>query len=119
MNTLAKRFHYAREQAGLSQSSLARRVGIKPQAIQSIEAGHVRRPRNIVEIASVLGVTPEWLLLGKGTMEVPRVQEPSGRYDIAGLSAEAMALARAWTVLPKAQRVAVQEIVTSLLRCRK
>jgi transcriptional regulator with XRE-family HTH domain len=119
MNTLAKRLRYAREQAGLSQSSLARQVGIKPQAIQFIEAGNVRRPRNLVEIAAVLGVAPEWLLLGKGRLEGLRVQETSGRYDSTGLSAEAIALARNWMELPQAQRLAVRETVQSLLKRRK
>ncbi len=119
MNTLAKRLRYAREQAGLSQSSLARRVGIKPQAIQIIEAGQVHRPRNIVEIAAALGVAPEWLLLGKGRMDVLHVQEASGRYDATGLSSEAIALARNWMELPKAQRVAIRQTVLSLLRQRK
>ncbi len=116
MNTLAKRLRYAREQAGLTQSSLARQVGIKPQAIQFIEAGQVRRPRNLVEIATILGVAPEWLLLGKGRMDALHVQEVSGRYDTTGLSAEAIALARSWMELPKAQRVAVRETILSLVK---
>ncbi len=119
MNTLAKRLRYAREQAGLSQSALARRVGIKPQAIQFIEAGQVHRPRNIVEIAAALGVAPEWLLLGKRRMDVLQVQEASGRYDAAGLSPEAIALARSWMELPLAQRSAMRETILSLLRRRK
>lgn len=119
MNTLAKRLRYAREQAGLSQSGLARGIGIRPQAIQAIEAGQVRRPRNIVEIAAALGVAPEWLLLGKGRMDALHVQEPSGRYDASGLSAEAIGFARDWMELPKAQRVAVRETVASLLRQRR
>lgn len=118
MNTLAKRLRYAREQVGLSQSGLARRVGIKPQAIQAIEAGQVRRPRNLVEIAAVLGVAPEWLLLGKGAAAL-HVQETSGRYDATGLSPEAIALARHWMELPPSQRVAVRETVLSLLKRRR
>lgn len=116
MNSLAKRLRYAREQAGLSQSGLARRVGIRPQAIQFIEAGEVRRPRNTVEIAMALGVSAEWLLLGKGRMDALHLQETPGRYDTSGLSAEAIALARAWMALPKGQRVAVRETILSLAR---
>jgi len=68
METLAQRLRYCRERAKLSQSELARRVGIKPQAIQYIESGKVYKPRNILEIAEVVGVDAHWLSSGKGAM---------------------------------------------------
>lgn len=118
MSTLAKRLRYAREQANLSQSALARQVGIKPQAIQFMEAGQVRRPRNLLEIAQVLSVSPEWLLLGKGRMEFLNIEEPQARYDPqgagVGLSPEALKLAQMWMELPKPQRIAILEMIRSL-----
>ncbi len=44
------------------QTWLASQVGMKPQGIQSILAGDVRRPRQLVEIARVLQTSPEYLL---------------------------------------------------------
>lgn len=61
MSTLADRLRRAREDKGLSQSELARRVGIKAQAIQAIEAGKVQKPRHINEIARALGVDADEL----------------------------------------------------------
>lgn len=68
MKTLAQRLKYSRERANLSQSELARRVGIKPQAIQFIESGKVYKPRNILEIAQQVGVDAVWLSTGEGDM---------------------------------------------------
>lgn len=61
MSDLANRIRRARKESGLSQSELARRVGLKPQAIQAIEAGKVQKPRHLLEIAAVLGVDPSEL----------------------------------------------------------
>lgn len=71
MKTLAQRLRFSREKAKLSQSELARRVGIKPQAIQFIESGKVYKPRNILEIAAVVGVDAMWLSSGQGDMHNP------------------------------------------------
>lgn len=60
MDTLAIRLRKARTKKGWSQSELARKVGIKPQAIQAIEAGKVLRPRHIVPISNALGVDPNY-----------------------------------------------------------
>ncbi|WP_298134171.1 helix-turn-helix domain-containing protein [Acidiferrobacter sp.] len=118
METLAKRLRYARERMGLTQSELARRVKLRPQAIQFIESGHVRRPRSIVEIARVLGVNAEWLLLGEGAVDIA-IRETRARYegDVA-LSDEAVAVARLWMELPVAQQIAVKETLVALLKAR-
>lgn len=50
-----------REKHGLSQSELARRVGVTPQAIQQLEDGKVRNPRYLLPLAEVLGVPPAGL----------------------------------------------------------
>lgn len=68
MKTFGDRLKKARQAAGLSQSELARRVGVRPQTIQFIEAGGVKKPRYTVEIALQLKVNPEWLANGRGSM---------------------------------------------------
>lgn len=121
MDTLAKRLRYARERAALSQSELARRVSVRPQAIQFIEAGRVRRPRSLVEIAHTLNVNPEWLLFGRGAVElgVREVSPPyPGTMAESVLSDEAVAIARLWMELPRSQRFALKEVLLALIKYR-
>lgn len=118
MDTLAKRLRYARERAGFSQSELARRVKLRPQAIQFIEAGHVRRPRTLVEIARALAVNPAWLLLGEGAVEVGVREAQSSYQGEPALSEEAVVVARLWMGLPKGQRLALKEVLLALLKTR-
>ena len=61
MTKLAERLKIARKRAGLSQSELARRVGIKPQAIQAIESGRAKTTGHIIAISRELGCNPDWL----------------------------------------------------------
>lgn len=118
MDTLAKRLRYARERLGFSQSELARRVKLRPQAIQFIEAGRVRRPRSLVEISKALAVNPAWLLLGEGTVEVGvREAAPAYQGEVT-LSEEAVAVARLWMELPRNQRLALKEVILALLKSR-
>lgn len=65
--TVGDRIKRARERAGLNQSELGRRVGVKPQAVQQWESGSnlpADRERYI-QIAKVLEVTPYWLEYGE------------------------------------------------------
>lgn len=72
MMTLGERIAHARKLAGdklgreVSQSELARLVGVKPQSIQAIEAGKVKSSRITVKAAMFLGVPVEWLDAGAG-----------------------------------------------------
>jgi len=62
------RLRQARIDAGLNQSQLARKAGVTPSAISQIESGASKRPSsdNLLPLAKALGVTPEWLISGKG-----------------------------------------------------
>lgn len=119
MDTLAQRLRYARERMGLSQSELARRTGLRPQAIQFIEAGRVQRPRNLLDLAQVLAVNPEWLLFGRGTVEAG-VREAAAAYDTAtsGLSVEAASIGRLWMTLSVDQQAAIKEVLQALAKRR-
>lgn len=44
-----------RERMGLSQSELARVIGVSPQSIQQLESGLVARPRYLPELSEALG----------------------------------------------------------------
>lgn len=54
---ISDRITKARVAAGLTQSELARRLGIRPQSVQSWEAGLTApRARRLTQVAEVLGV---------------------------------------------------------------
>jgi len=78
MADLAKRLREARETRGWSQGDLARRVGIKPQTIQAIEAGKTKKPQNLTAIARALSINPEFLLDG--------IKGESGMVPIVGIA---------------------------------
>lgn len=71
---LANRLTERLRATGVGQSELARRVGMKPQGIQSIVAGGVERPRLLREIANALNTTEAYLLgeTDDDTLEAPR-----------------------------------------------
>lgn len=51
---------------GMSQSDLARAVGVKPQSIQAIEGGKAKGSKHVVAIARILGVSSDYLQTGWG-----------------------------------------------------
>ncbi|MEO5376877.1 MAG: helix-turn-helix domain-containing protein [Magnetococcus sp. DMHC-6] len=71
MSTVGERIRWRRKALGMSQAELGRLSGYGSgqSAIREIEAGRSRRPTNLVNIAAILGVSPEWLSLGEGAME--------------------------------------------------
>lgn len=71
MSVLGDRLKQARKAAGLSQTDLAKIVGVTPQAIQAIEGGRVRTTRQLNEIAAAVKRPPEWLSGNEGTRLAP------------------------------------------------
>jgi transcriptional regulator with XRE-family HTH domain len=86
------RLKYAREQAKLTQTQLAGRVGIVQSVIANIENGRNESSRHLVKIAEVLGVEPLWLNEGRGprTLESNNSSEHLSTYpkriNVAGSS---------------------------------
>lgn len=67
MATLPERLSSARNIAGLSQRQLAKLAGVSPAYVANVERGLFGiGARRCLKIACVLGVPPEWLLLGQG-----------------------------------------------------
>ena len=66
-----ERLELARKAAGLSQSALARAIGVTPSAISQIEAGGTKKPssENLLPIADALDVNTQWLISGNGPMK--------------------------------------------------
>lgn len=63
-----ERITYAREEAQLTKSELARRVHVSPATITDWEGPKVKMidGANLVQLAAVLSVTPEWIITGQG-----------------------------------------------------
>ncbi|OOF60834.1 repressor [Rodentibacter pneumotropicus] len=69
MTTLADRLATLMAEKGLSQAELARMIGIKQPSVFKILSGQTLNPKNIVEIATALGVNVHWLKTGEGERE--------------------------------------------------
>ena len=64
-----------RDELGLSGAALAEKIGMKQQGVSAIEAGSVKRPRMLMELARELKTSEEWLLYGD---DCDRIRKPSG-----------------------------------------
>jgi transcriptional regulator with XRE-family HTH domain len=82
--TLGDRIRQVRLRYGMSQAELARRIGISSTALNQIESGKTPDPgvSRIVGIASVLGVSTDYLLLGR---------KGDDEDEVSSLAVEAMA----------------------------
>lgn len=67
-NSLSSRLNYALAAVKITQSELARRIGVKPQAIQYICANNVQKSRFTYAIADALDIDYTWLSTGDGQM---------------------------------------------------
>lgn len=64
-STLGERIESARLARGLSNSQLARRIGVKPHTLQNWERDKTEpRSNKLVALSGILGVPPMWLLEG-------------------------------------------------------
>ena len=62
--TIHDRIRERRLELGLSQSALAKKIGMSSGAIANYESG-TRKPKNTLELASALRVSRDWLETGK------------------------------------------------------
>ena len=106
MNTWNERVRERREELGMSQAELARRVGVKPPSVFEWEDGTIKNLRgpNLMRVSAELGVTPTWLLTGRG----PRA--------IADLSPEALEFAALYEQCPADQRADLMKSTKALVR---
>ncbi|BEO56815.1 repressor [Serratia marcescens] len=63
--SFAARFKARRLELGKTQTQVAEEAGVSQQSIESIESGRTKKSRNLVQLARVLGCSPEWLLNGE------------------------------------------------------
>ncbi|WP_322070953.1 XRE family transcriptional regulator [Paraburkholderia bannensis] len=85
MRTLADRLKSSREDAGLSQTLLARRAGVSQSTVANIESGRNQSSKHLLPIAEALGVRIEWLTTGKSPKSASAAVDvaPAERYKLA------------------------------------
>ena len=67
---IAQRIKQARESKGISKAELARRVSVSRASVSMWEDGKNVSSANILKIATVLDVAPEWIQYGVGEENV-------------------------------------------------
>lgn len=72
----SERLDLAMKEAGYTQGKLAKDVGMAQSSVNKLLNG-ANGSRKTVEIASVLGVRPEWLSTGDGPMRSTSTEEPA------------------------------------------
>ena len=80
--TISERVKQKRTDLGLTQSELAKLVGISQQSLQKIEDGRTQNPRKLLNLAKALHCDAEWLLLG----HVGEIRERASGYINEGFS---------------------------------
>jgi transcriptional regulator with XRE-family HTH domain len=116
MISLPQRIRRARTNAGLSQTILATRIGIKRSAVTQWEHPHGTKPsvEHLIRIATETGTGFEWLATGRG----PSVLDPLTTApallmdDYAGDELEAQALGHLRHMPPAKKRMAVAILET-------
>lgn len=61
MSTIGKRIKQARSKVGITQAELSRRMNITRASVSIWESGGNVSQDNIIKVAKILKVTPEWL----------------------------------------------------------
>lgn len=67
MGTIGSRIRDVRESKKLTQTQLAKLAGVSQGTIGNSESGLRDRPRELLKIATALGVNPQWLEDGTGS----------------------------------------------------
>ncbi len=84
MEKIAKRIENCRHSMNISQSELARKIGVTPQAVQKWEkAKNLPRGTTLHKLADVLGVSPAYLQFGisaRAGVHYPSVEEEHAEY---------------------------------------
>ena len=101
--TLGDRLSQVLKEQGISQSELARRVGVKQQAIQYLCKNRAKRSAYVAEIAWALDVSVMWLAIGKG------LQRPWG-----ALGRDAQMVAKEYEELPVHGQKQLQDYLSYL-----
>lgn len=90
--SIGQRLKDARKNRGISQDALAEKIGTSRGVITNIEHDKIDEPQTMVinAICNVLNINKDWLLSGKGTMNIDLVAAHSAKIlsEIYSLSQE-------------------------------
>nr|WP_288668267.1 helix-turn-helix transcriptional regulator [uncultured Haemophilus sp.]DAK32617.1 MAG TPA: Repressor protein CI [Caudoviricetes sp.] len=95
MSDLSTRLKQLLDDRNLSMNAFAKQLGVSQPSISDIVNGRTRSPKNILEIATALGVNPHWLKTGEGEPDsdvveyVPKAEENALRVDVMDYQAAA------------------------------
>ncbi|HUG72546.1 MAG TPA: helix-turn-helix domain-containing protein [Steroidobacteraceae bacterium] len=116
MTPLPQRIRRARTSAGLTQTALAERIGIKRSAVTQWEHPHGTKPsvEHLISIATETGTGFEWLATGRGPIVLdPQEITPAVRPDeYARDEFEAEALDHLRRMPPAKKRLAIAILET-------
>lgn len=116
MTSLPQRIRRARTHAGLSQSALAARIGIKRSAVTQWEHPHGTMPsvKHLICIATETDTGFEWLATGRGPSELDPLDTTSALLvdDYAGDEFESQALGHLRRMPSAKKRMAVAILAT-------
>ena len=104
---LRNRLKDARKAAGMTQQSLARKVGVSQSTIASLETGEHKTATNLAEIAAVLGVEALWLSSGRG----PKTADATIRVVDHGVPERVIELAKKLALVPDEKLKAVSVLL--------
>ena len=85
MNTLAERLQLVMDKMGKNQVELAALAGTSQVTISNILNGVTKSPRNGLQIAKALKISPEWLLNGTGEISQTQIESnvaETGSFDL-------------------------------------
>lgn len=76
MKTLADRLKERMKELKITQTELARIIGVAQPSLQSVLSGKTKEPKKLLQLAQALRVSPNWLATGNGDKLVPLIHTP-------------------------------------------
>jgi transcriptional regulator with XRE-family HTH domain len=115
--TLAERMKQAREKSGLTQTELAKKVGVSQGTIANLESGFRKQPRNLLALARALNVDADWLDGGKASYRSPELTNPPLAAEPSPLSEWPFETVRPdqWKLIPKHKRDVIEEQIRAMV----
>ena len=76
MTTIAERLQYALSIKKTTKGAIAKSIGAHPSTINNYIKNNVNNPNPIIleKIANFLNISPDWLILGHGKMEIQQIE---------------------------------------------
>jgi transcriptional regulator with XRE-family HTH domain len=72
LDTLGARLRWARKNAQMTQAAASRAVGLSQPTLSDLENDNTKGTSSIVELASLYGISAQWLKSGRGSPQAQR-----------------------------------------------